>query len=164
MVDVARAAKEVAKLTALKFFPGDKEGRLAVVQQLCEMATNNEQIEWVVAQMLNWYNEWPGPREMRGVFCQRWKPAVGVDVNCSTHFPDGVFPGCLAAAPPREIMRRAEARQLLAGVMAELPAATKPPAKREAAQPVAARQIGQAEIDEAVRAVRERRARKELGQ
>lgn len=164
MVDVAQAAKAVAKLTALKFFPADKEGRTAIVQAICEMATSNAQIDWVVEQMLNWYNEWPGPREMRGVFCQRWKPATGPNVNASQVLPGGLFPGCQATAPAVPAIPQAEARKLLQA--AAVPVSILPATKKTPRAPVAQNSgglIGQAEIDSAVRALHEQRARRELG-
>lgn len=97
MVDVARAAKTIAKLTALKFFPSDPAGQNVIVEIACKLATDTSQIEWLVNQMLSWYNDWPGPREMRAVFCQRWKPADGPDINYSSVFAEGIFPGTEAS-------------------------------------------------------------------
>ena len=120
------------------------------------MATKTEQIEWVITQMLGWYNEWPGPREMRGVFCQRWKPAQGPNVNCSQVFAGGLFPGCQLAEGLNETpaISEAEARKLLGTVVppmeskpAEAP--KKPRAKPEVTGPPPKR-ITQADIDAAV--------------
>ena len=163
MVDVKAALKSIARLTALKFFPVDPDGRKAILELMCSMATRNDQIDWVVSQMLAWYNEWPGPREMRGVFCQRWKPAVGPDVNCSQVFSGGVFPGCEASAPPRMAISPTEARELLqnAWVDAEYPKAPKRPTVAPAVK-TTARLITQADFDLAVRAVRDAKSRGEL--
>lgn len=124
MVDVARATKIIAKLTMLKFFPSDPAGQKAIVEMACKMASSTEQVEWLVSQMTAWYSDWPGPREMRAVFCQRFRPADGVNVNMSTVFPDGVFPGCqMFGVGPKELspadvterrrIEQPEARRLL---------------------------------------------------
>jgi hypothetical protein len=126
VVDVARAAKAVSKMTMLKFFPTDPNGQKAIVELCCKMATETEQVEWLVRAMLTHYNEWPGPREMRGMFCQRYKPADGgPNVNMSQVFPNGLFPGCAAegmkelSAPERQERRQIEqrdARRMLASI------------------------------------------------
>jgi hypothetical protein len=119
--------KLIGKLTTLKFFPADPAGQKAVVEIACKMASSTEQIDWLVSQMLTWYNEWPGPREFRAVFCQRFKPQDGVNLNMSSVFPDGVFPGCaMFGVGPKELspadvaerrkLEQPEARRLLQAI------------------------------------------------
>lgn len=127
MVDVAKATKIIGKLTTLQFFPSDPAGQKAVLEIACKMASSTEQIEWLVGQMLTWYNGWPGPREMRAVFCQRFKPADGVNINMSAVFSDGIFPGCqMFGVGPKELspadvaerrrLERPEARRILRSI------------------------------------------------
>lgn len=86
--DVARIAGE---LTALRFFPGDSEGRLGIMKLIGRMATNEEQVRWLVRRTMDLFDEWPGPRTLRLIFCKRFKPADGIDI-CGTceHYPDGI--------------------------------------------------------------------------
>ena len=131
MVDVAKATKIIGKLTTLKFFPSDPAGQKAVVEMACKMASSTEQIEWLVSQMTTWYNDWPGPREMRAVFCQRFRPADSVNVNQSSVFLDGVFPGCdmFGVIPTKELspadvaarrrLEQPEAKRLLRSISRE---------------------------------------------
>lgn len=162
MVDVARAMKTIAKLTALKFFPTDPTGQKAVVEIAAKMATTNEQIDWVVAQMLVWYNEWPGPKEMRGVFCQRWKPADGgPNISVSQVFEGGIFPGCQAASGAGvPAISKAEAVRLLAMAAEPLPeVAAATPIIRPKVTPIARTPqiITQADIDKAEADLRRRK-------
>lgn len=109
MVDVKRAAKAVSKLTMLKFFPSDPNGQTAIVELCCKMAANVEQVEWLVAQVLRTFNEWPGPAEIRKVFASKFRPQDGIAVSvCSC--------GCgkahaFALAPNQEWPPRLESAQ-----------------------------------------------------
>lgn len=42
------------------------------------MVSSSEQLEWLVRTMLTHYNEWPGPMELRAVFCTAFFPADGI--------------------------------------------------------------------------------------
>jgi|SRR6185437_2873311 len=89
MVNVAEAAKEIAKLGMLKYFPADKEARAAIVQMVCEMAANNAQVAWLVKRALALYNEWPGPNELRAAFCSKFRPRDGITAY-SRIYADGI--------------------------------------------------------------------------
>lgn len=91
MVNVKEAAQSVEKLSMLRFFPAGPNAQAGIVQLACEMAKSNAQIDWLVDRMLKIYNEWPGPREMRACFCNRYPPADGVSA-CSDVYPEGSFP------------------------------------------------------------------------
>src|SRR5690349_7814500 len=73
----------------LKFFPSDREARAAIVEMICEMASDECQVEWLVARALRLYNEWPGPRELRAAFCSKFRPRDGINAY-STVYLDGI--------------------------------------------------------------------------
>lgn len=79
MVDVAEVTKILASLGALKYFPTEKAGQVAIVSIVCEMASDEEQVRWLVREILDQHDEWPGPRTLRRVFCSRFKPKDGID-------------------------------------------------------------------------------------
>lgn len=89
MVNVANTARELAKLGVLKFFPADKEARAALVQIVCEMASSDEQIAWLVKRALALYNEWPGPHELRACFCSKFPPRDGINAYSQVYI-DGI--------------------------------------------------------------------------
>ncbi len=119
MVDPMAVTKIVAELSLLKFFPSDSAARVALVRMVCEMASTEEQVRWLVRRALVVFNEWPGPHELRALFCSRWKP---LDFNeaYSALYPasenGGGFPRDPALPPaPAEFVPigREEARRLL---------------------------------------------------
>ena len=73
----------VAQLSVLRLFPSDPGGRVAVAKQLLAMCDTWEHAQWVVKRMSDLYNEWPGPRELRAVYCSRYKPKDDYEVNSS---------------------------------------------------------------------------------
>lgn len=90
-VNVARATQSIARMSLMKFFPADIDARKAMVRLICRMANDNEQIDWLVNRMVEIHNEWPGPVELRAVFCSRYKPNDGIEAD-SLHFIDGIPP------------------------------------------------------------------------
>jgi hypothetical protein len=73
----------VAALGALSFFPSDAPARAAIMQLIQRMVPTVAQLDWLVSTMLNRVGEWKGPKELRGVFCSRFKPADGIETDCA---------------------------------------------------------------------------------
>ena len=125
MVDVKRATNEIAKLSLLKYFPADPIARVALVEMVCGFAENNVQIEWLVRRALVVFNEWPGPHEIRALFCSRWRPQDGNEAY-SALYPatenGGGFPRDPALPPLQEYtpIGKEEARRLLGGAAKEI--------------------------------------------
>jgi hypothetical protein len=94
---VSKASELVGELSLMKFFPADENARVALVRIVCEMAENDDQVRWLVRRMLNLYNEWPGPRELRACFCSKFRPADGIHQYSSVYL-DGI-PSERATAP-----------------------------------------------------------------
>ena len=91
MIDVNRATKTLGGLALLKFFPTDDFARAELVSMVCEMASTNEQIEWLVKRARNVWNQWEGPSELRALFCSKYKPADGVEFySALPQFADGI--------------------------------------------------------------------------
>jgi hypothetical protein len=125
MVDVKRAASDIAKLSLMKYFPPDPDARLALVEMICGFADDNEKIAWLVKRALAIFNEWPGPHELRALYCSRWRPADGTEAY-SALFPadeyGGGFPRDPALPPRQEYtpIGKEEARRLLGGAAKEI--------------------------------------------
>jgi len=75
-------AAAVAQLGALLFFPSDPSAREAVMEVLERMVGTSEQLEWLVRTMIDEVGEWKGPKELRGVFCTRFRPLDGIEAHC----------------------------------------------------------------------------------
>jgi hypothetical protein len=74
--------KAVGELGILKYFPSDAASKAGVMELLERMVATPEQLAWLVRTMVDQVGEWKGPKELRGVFCTRFNPADGVDVDC----------------------------------------------------------------------------------
>jgi hypothetical protein len=95
----------VAELGALQFFPAEPQPRRAIVRMVCEMASSKEQVQWLVNRTIALHKEWPGPRELRAIFCSKFKPRDGIEAG-SLVYVDGIpsehqgpAPGMLALPP-----------------------------------------------------------------
>ncbi len=178
MVNVKKATDQIAKLALMKFFPADPAARLALVGMVCGMASTDEQIEWLVRRAIVVFNEWPGPMELRALFCSRWKPRDGHEAysvlfpatEVSPGFPrDPTLP---AAAPALLTPGKTEATRLLDAARSytpteDLPAIRRPaPRPRMTVEPVPNpnyKPITQADIDREVEKLLNDRGREEAG-
>lgn len=102
---IEAAASEL--LALLKFVSGTADdARLALMRLLDRLADTDgpkavKQLRWLVDTVTSNYDEWPGPKTIRAVWCTEFKPADGVEADLP--------PGSLAAkleqkaieAPPR---------------------------------------------------------------
>ena len=99
MIDTKQATADMARLSVLKFFPADQTARAEIVLMACEMAQTNEQVAWLAKRCIQLWNEWEGPREMRAVFCSKFRPADGIEAYSQLpRFNDGI-PSEKAAEP-----------------------------------------------------------------
>ncbi len=78
----------VDTLALMPYFPADQGTRSALVQQLAKMVTYNEEAEWLAYRATQVFQAWPGIREIRALFCKRFRPKDGVDAT-SLLYPDG---------------------------------------------------------------------------
>ena len=80
----------VSRFGLMKFFPGSNpKSRSALAVELAALCSTDEQLSWLVQRVLGLFPEWPGPQEIRAVYCSRHKPLSGPDIASAT-FPEGV--------------------------------------------------------------------------
>lgn len=79
----------VSELSILQFFPSDKDARTAIAKDFINICPNIDEARWLSRRLRQLFNEWPGPREVRAVYCSRAKPRDGIEVG-SLLYPDGV--------------------------------------------------------------------------
>lgn len=77
----------VGKLEALRFFPDTENGHIAIMELIGRMATNHEQVDWLVRTMIDRVGSYQGTDQLRAVFCMRFKPADGIEANLSPECP-----------------------------------------------------------------------------
>ena len=73
----------VGSWAMLQYFPAERDARTAIMRIIDAMATTTEQVDWLAAEMITRFNEWPGPQALRALFCTRFKPADGKEENSS---------------------------------------------------------------------------------
>ncbi len=79
MITEIEAATAVGRLAALRYFPGDDLARAEIAELLMRMVCDQVQLEWLIRKCINDVGEWRGPRELRVVFCERFKPADAIE-------------------------------------------------------------------------------------
>lgn len=94
MLKFERTLEQLSGLGLLRFFPADADTRLELAKLVARMASNEDQVDWLVQRVIALCNEWPGPRVLRQIFCAKFKPADGLEVGSTEMFPDG---------PPNEV-------------------------------------------------------------
>ena len=114
MIDVKKATQSIGKLAMLKFFPMDKETRTEIVALICSMVRSNEEIDWLVRRVITLYGDWPGPREVRAVYCSRFIPMDGIEVY-SDVYPSGI-PRDPDIERAEKLLEEQERRKIGAGV------------------------------------------------
>ena len=81
-MDVKTAIRWAAELAALRFFPVGPEGLKAVAKKLAEFCSE-ENVPWLVKQVTDRYDEWPGPKTLRAIYSQKFRPLDGVEADHS---------------------------------------------------------------------------------
>lgn len=164
-------AELCGELTLLRFFSAEQGARTALFLLIGRMCSSEEQVRWLVRRTLALCNEWPGPLVFRQILCSKFKPADGISVGGTSTFPDGVpsekieAPAGLALPPGRV----ASVDRGLEGGVRLLAAAKDLNRRRPAPVPEVPtnpdyKPVTQADIDREVSALRDKRARAELGE
>lgn len=119
-VSTQEAKAAVAELSMLRYFPSDVAARVGITSLLARMVDSPERLRWLVRTMVDEVGTWEGPKELRAVYCSRFRPADGVEADC-TH---GSLAGSLFgpdAAEARQIEAHQQVKALPPAPM-ELPA------------------------------------------
>lgn len=85
--DLERAIFEaIAELSTIPFAPQDPAQQKVLMKQLAAFADRPDAIRWTVAQAVARWTRWCGMAELRGIYCNRFKPADGIEADCvETH-------------------------------------------------------------------------------
>jgi len=67
----------------MKFFPTDPVAQGEIARLLQRMVAKQEHLDWLVLALIDHAPEWPGPKEVRGLLCTRFKPRDGIEENTS---------------------------------------------------------------------------------
>src|SRR6266567_2005481 len=92
MVDVARIARLVGRLRTMPFFPADEDSHKEIVKLICDMVTEESQAEWLITRFKQLYGKWSGEKELRSLFCKRYRPADGIEALSEVYADDDILP------------------------------------------------------------------------
>jgi len=73
----------VSELGAIPYFPAGSGPQLAIMRQLERFVSGAHELLWLIDTAVGAMREWKGIPELRGLYCTRFKPADGVEANCS---------------------------------------------------------------------------------
>lgn len=167
----------------LAYFPAPTQAiaRGAIASEIQKICASETHAEWLVSRMAKLYTQWPGVRDMRMVYCSKYRPLDGFELAGGTEdYPDGIpseadsVMGALPAghpqralpAPRGEQVSAAESIRETVAMLAEAKSMKYP--QRHVNVPdipilPPGDRISQTDIDAAVNTNRERIAREELG-
>lgn len=106
----------------IPYFPRDEAAQALIVRELVSLGATLEQGMWLARRYAQLYDQWKF-RELRAVFCSRFKPAEGPDTTSSVYL-DGIPSEKPAVMQPRiGPPEHEEGRKLIEGLMrsTELP-------------------------------------------
>jgi hypothetical protein len=63
----------------VKFFPTSDSDRKEIMKFVERLVGTKKQLDWLIETVINNCDEWPGAKELRGIFCTRFKPADGIE-------------------------------------------------------------------------------------
>ena len=75
----------VDQLTILKYFPSDEGARVALGRLLMRMCDEPWKAQWLADRMIDLFSEWPGPSELRAVYCSKYNPADGIECDSEVY-------------------------------------------------------------------------------
>lgn len=67
----------VDDLGTMPYFPVESRG--SVMNLLRRMCPTRTALRWLVAEVINHVDKWPGLAELRAILCSRYDPADGID-------------------------------------------------------------------------------------
>ena len=136
VVSMESAAFATEALGAIPFFPGEQAARTMIAREIRQICRSEVDVLWLVQRMIRLYGDrWPGPLEMRRVYCNKQRPLDGIEaVGISERFPDGIpsehpEPTPMAALPAGRV---ASADRQIEAAIAEVAKAKRVPAANEA--------------------------------
>lgn len=74
----------VARLHDCQFYPGESATLDAdLLQTLSSMVGTSAQLKWLIDTYVRQVGRWTNLHELRGIYCNRYRPADGIEAECS---------------------------------------------------------------------------------
>lgn len=71
------------ELRAIPYFPTADAATIAIAIAIGKFVDDVYRLRWLIDTAVSSMREWKGVAEMRGLYCTRFKPADGVEANCT---------------------------------------------------------------------------------
>ena len=111
MLSAKVASLAIESMSLLEFFPQERAWP-AIACLIHDLCSTDEQVRWLAKRVVTLYNEWPGPVEVRAVFCSKYTPRDGID-GYSAIYLDGIPPEkSMLCSPIPELAEPKEIRQI----------------------------------------------------
>jgi hypothetical protein len=117
-------ALAIASMSILKYFPMDEIQHRVMADFLRKLCGHVEGLSWLVSQLVNRVGEWPGPAQVRGIYCTRFKPKDGIEDESGCTIPGFTPDDCEGRNKRLDAplaIGQAEAKRLLAGIKRKAP-------------------------------------------
>ena len=79
MITKEQARIGAQRLAALPYYPNEEYARAEISRLFLRMVESPKQLEWLITVLLDRCDRYPGIKEIRGVYCTRYKPLDGVE-------------------------------------------------------------------------------------
>jgi len=73
----------VLELANIPFAPQDAAQQQALMRQIAAFADRPDGVHWMAQMAAAHWSKWLGPAELRGIYCNRYKPADGIEADCA---------------------------------------------------------------------------------
>lgn len=104
-------SRAIEDMSLLNFFPPERAWP-ALVNLIRTMCSTDAEVQWLAARVVQVWNKWEGPAELRAVLCSKFRPADGVEGDSTlAQFSDG-YPSerpQIAAPIPKQLTAAKEA-------------------------------------------------------
>ena len=79
MITENQAMEFCERMGACRYFPTKSLAHAEIAQLVMRMVDTPEHLGWLLRSMIDRVGEWKGPKELRGIFCTRFKPRDGIE-------------------------------------------------------------------------------------
>ena len=92
MLNATAVEQALDQLAMLRFFPSDPGTRSEIARLIGKLCATDQQVSWLAGRVIDLYDEWPGPHELRAVMSSKFKPADGIDADSKhpRYIEDGI--------------------------------------------------------------------------
>jgi hypothetical protein len=116
MITVKAAAKAIARMSQIRYFPGDEDVRAVLMEDLGAICETDAQVDWLARRAVDLVREWTGVHVIWQIYFSKYPPRnerqrmLDRQTTATAEFPEGVPSekepsiGMLAAGTPTGLL------------------------------------------------------------